>query len=210
MSPIVGRNDFRFYSLLRPIRVFVFFDTETTGIPRRWNAPLSDQANWPRVVQLAWVCCAPDGNVTATYETIIRPNGFYIPHDAAGIHGITTERAHQEGRELLDVLREFARIVDEAITLVAHNISFDAAVLGAEFLRANLSNPIASRNQICTMLVATDYCQLPGSRGYKWPKLQELHHKLFGAAHEDGHQALADVQACCRCFFELRRLGIIG
>jgi DNA polymerase III, epsilon subunit and related 3''-5'' exonucleases len=111
---------------------------------------------------------------------------------------------------LLHVLQEFSRIVDEAITLVAHNINFDAAVLGAEYLRANLSNPIAGRKQICTMLLATDYCQLPGSRGFKWPKLQELHHKLFGAPHQDTHRALADVQACCRCYFELRRLGVIG
>jgi DNA polymerase III subunit epsilon len=190
--------------------VFVFFDTETTGIPRRWNAPLSDLANWPRVVQLAWVCCSPEGETTAFHETIIRPEGYQIPSDAARIHGITTERAHQQGRELLQVLHEFAAILEKARALVAHNISFDAAVLGAEFVRANLENPIASRPQICTMLVATDYCRLPGSRGFKWPRLHELHSKLFGVPHQDSHQALADVEACRRCFFELRRLGIIA
>ena len=190
--------------------VFVFFDTETTGIPKRWNAPLSDQANWPRVVQLAWVCCSSDGEATSVYETLIRPDGYHIPPDAARIHGITTKRAIEQGRELQQVLNEFAKLVDQAKTLVAHNISFDAAVLGAEFIRAKLANPIAGRKQVCTMLLATDYCRLPGSRGFKWPRLHELHSKLFGAPHEDSHQALADVEACRRCFFELRRLGIIN
>jgi DNA polymerase-3 subunit epsilon len=79
-----------------------------------------------------------------------------------------------------------------------------------EVVRAKLENPIASRKQICTMLVATDYCRLPGSRGFKWPRLHELHSKLFGVPHQDSHQALADVEACRRCFFELKRLGIIS
>jgi DNA polymerase III epsilon subunit-like protein len=189
--------------------VLVFFDTETTGIPRRWNAPLSDAANWPRVVQLAWICCSQDGETLEVHETLIRPDGFQIPLDAARIHGITTERALEHGRELVEVLNQFSALLDKAHSLVAHNISFDAAVLGAEFIRASLANPIAGRRQICTMLVATPFCKLPGSRGFKWPKLQELHSKLFGKPHEDSHQALADVEACRRCFFELRKLGVI-
>jgi DNA polymerase-3 subunit epsilon len=189
--------------------VFVFFDTETTGIPRRYDAPLTDLANWPRVVQLAWMTCTPAGEEVACFETIIQPNGFHIPTEVSRIHGITTERACKEGRELLLVLQEFALVVKECKSLVAHNISFDASVLGAEFLRFRLANPIATRKQFCTMLSTTNYCRLPGSRGFKWPKLVELHQKLFGKPHDDTHRALADVRACARCFFELLRLGVI-
>ena len=34
--------------------MFLIFDTETTGLPKRWDAPISDTNNWPRIVQLAW------------------------------------------------------------------------------------------------------------------------------------------------------------
>ena len=34
--------------------MFLIFDTETTGLPKKWNAPISDSANWPRCIQLAW------------------------------------------------------------------------------------------------------------------------------------------------------------
>jgi DNA polymerase III epsilon subunit-like protein len=189
--------------------LLVFFDTETTGIPRRWGAPLHDLANWPRVVQVAWMSCTSAGEELACCETIIQPDGFHIPLETSRIHGITTERARREGRLLALVLQEFAQVVETSVSLIAHNISFDAAVLGAEFLRAGLANPLAARRQICTMITATNYCRLPGSRGYKWPKLKELHEKLFGMAQDETHRALADVRACAKCFFELQRLGVI-
>jgi DNA polymerase III epsilon subunit-like protein len=153
--------------------------------------------------------CTRAGEEIASCETIIQPEGFHIPAEVSRIHGITTERASQEGRLLLLVLQEFTQAVKECKSLVAHNISFDAAVLGAEYLRAKLPNPLTSRKQICTMLTTTNYCRLPGSRGFKWPKLIELHQKLFGKPHDDTHRALADVRACAKCFFELQRLGVI-
>ena len=189
--------------------MFLFFDTETTGIPRRWDAPLTDLANWPRVVQVAWMTCKLTGEEISSSESIIQPEGFRIPADVSRIHGITTERALKEGRPLAVVLQEFTQIVKDSESVVAHNISFDAAVLGAEYLRANLANPLTSRKQICTMTATTDFCRLPGSRGFKWPKLHELHQKLFGKPQEETHRALADVRACAKCFFELQRLGVI-
>lgn len=43
--------------------VYLFFDTETTGIPRNWRAPVTDLTNWPRIVQVAWLECDEDGAV---------------------------------------------------------------------------------------------------------------------------------------------------
>ena len=34
--------------------MYLIFDTETTGLPNNWKAPLTDFDNWPRLVQLAW------------------------------------------------------------------------------------------------------------------------------------------------------------
>ena len=34
--------------------MYLIFDTETTGLPKRWGAPISDTDNWPRCIQIAW------------------------------------------------------------------------------------------------------------------------------------------------------------
>ena len=35
--------------------MYLFFDTETTGLPKNWKAPVTDLNNWPRLVQLAYL-----------------------------------------------------------------------------------------------------------------------------------------------------------
>ncbi len=34
--------------------LYLIFDTETTGLPKNYKAPVSDSENWPRAVQLSW------------------------------------------------------------------------------------------------------------------------------------------------------------
>lgn len=190
--------------------MYLFFDTETTGIPRNYRAPVEDLDNWPRLVQLAWLLADGHGYEVSAAEFIVRPDGFVIPDDAARVHGISTERARREGAALADVLAGVAAGIGNATTLVAHNMSFDEKILGAEFLRAGLPNPLTGKERLCTMQAGTDVCRLPGPYGFKWPKLQELHRALFEESFSGEHQALADVRACARCFFELQRRGTIG
>ncbi|MCX6741278.1 MAG: hypothetical protein NTY61_02675, partial [Candidatus Parcubacteria bacterium] len=38
----------------KSIGTYLFFDTETTGLPKNWKAPIEDLDNWPRIVQIAW------------------------------------------------------------------------------------------------------------------------------------------------------------
>lgn len=189
--------------------MYLFFDTETTGLPRNYNAPVTDLANWPRLVQLAYLLFDDGGNRIAGSDAIVKPVGFTIPAEAARIHGITTDRAQKEGKELLEVLQDFQNIMVKAKCLVAHNISFDEKIIGAEFLRSRMQNNIPTKTKICTMQSATNYCALPGMYGYKWPKLAELHRKLFDKDFEEAHNAAADISATVRCFWELKRLGII-
>jgi DNA polymerase III alpha subunit (gram-positive type) len=56
-----------------------------------------------------------------------------------------------------------------------------------------------------------NYCAIPPFRygKYKWPKLSELHQKLFGTDFEEAHNANVDIQATAKCFWELKRLGKI-
>ena len=94
--------------------MYLFFDTETTGLPRNWKAPLSDLNNWPRLVQLAWLHYDKDGNKIAENNYIIKPDGFTIPVDASRIHGISNEIALSKGISLQEVLSEFQNLIVQA------------------------------------------------------------------------------------------------
>jgi DNA polymerase-3 subunit epsilon len=192
-----------------PPPAFLFFDTETTGLPRSWQAPVTALDNWPRLVQLAYMAFDAEGGLLKSFDCIIKPEGFTIPADSARIHGITTERALKEGKELAAVLRDFKALMDQAKYLVAHNMSFDEKIMGAELLRNNLPDIPSTKSRICTMHSSTEYCAIPGPRGYKWPKLVELHHKLFQSDFSEAHNAAADVAATAKCFWELKERGII-
>ena len=189
--------------------MYLFFDTETTGLPRNWKAPVSDLNNWPRLVQLAFLYFDEEGRQISQGDFIIRPDGFTIPTDAARIHGISTEKALQEGEPLVEVLHHFIDLAQSSGYLVAHNMSFDEKIMGAELLRSGMPNIISAKQKICTMEKTTDFCAIPGMYGYKWPRLTELHMKLFGTGFEEAHNAAVDITATARCFWELRRLGKI-
>lgn len=189
--------------------MYLFFDTETTGLPRNWKAPVSDLNNWPRLIQLAYLYYDKDGKKIASGDYIIKPEGFTIPIDVSRIHGISTEKALREGKPLMDVLHQFQSIVGQASYLVAHNMSFDEKIIGAEFLRNGMPNIIQPKSRICTMEKTTDFCAINGPYGYKWPKLSELHYKLFGTDFEEAHNASVDISITAKCFWELKRRNLI-
>ena len=190
---------------------YLFFDTETTGVPKNYKAPASNTNNWPHLVQLGWILTDKDGNTISEGNEIVRPEGFVIPTDAANVHGITTERAIQIGKPLQDVIEKFLKDVKQAQCFVGHNISFDQRVVGAELYRLGLQDIVSNKQSICTMQSTIDYCKIPGNwwDEYKYPQLQELYTKLFGCKFEDAHDAMADITATKKCFFELKRIGVI-
>jgi len=93
--------------------------------------------------------------------------------------------------------------------LVAHNMSFDEKIVGAEFLRVGMPNSIPAKRKICTMESTTNFCAIDGPYGYKWPKLSELYYKLFKTGFEEAHNAAVDITATVKCFWELKRIGKI-
>ena len=192
--------------------MFLVFDTETTGLPLNYRAPLSDFNNWPRMVQIAWQIHDIKGDLIEVKNYIIKPDGFTIPYNSEKIHGISTELALSKGIPLEEVLSLFSDALKQAKYIVGHNISFDNNIVGCEFLRSNMSNVLENKISIDTKEESTEFCQLPGGRGgkFKWPNLSELYNKLFGESFAEAHNASADVEATTRCFLELLRLNIIS
>jgi DNA polymerase-3 subunit alpha len=191
--------------------MYLIFDTETTGLPSSWNAPLTDFDNWPRVVQLAWQLHDATGSLIRARSFIVKPEGFSIPFNAEKVHGISTDRAMREGSSLIEVCLAFLEDVNQSTYLAGHNISFDLNIMGCELLRLGMPNYLEEKKQLDTKELATDYCAIPGGKGgkYKWPTLTELHLKLFGESFAEAHDAAYDVDATSKCFFELLRLFII-
>lgn len=191
--------------------MILFFDTETTGKPKNFKAKPQDVDNWPRVVQLAWALYNEEGALVRGFQFLVKPDGWTIEPEAEAVHGISLEKADAEGRPVLEVLQKFIYDYEQSHTLVAHNLNFDYPVVAAELLRAQVQAKNRVSWKVCTMMASTSFCNIPGKFGKqkKWPKLEELHKKLFEETFEGAHDAMVDVTACARCFFELSKRGVI-
>ncbi|MDN5202979.1 DNA polymerase III subunit alpha [Fulvivirgaceae bacterium BMA10] len=191
--------------------MYLIFDTETTGLPKNYNAPVTDLDNWPRLVQLAWQLHDHQGNLLNAQNFIVKPNGFTIPYNAEKVHGISTQRAIDEGHDLEKVLSVFAEDIGKAQLLIGHNIEFDINIMGAEYIRGAVDSKLLETKSLDTKDASTDFCAIPGGKGgkYKWPTLTELHKKLFGVGFDDAHDAAYDVDATAKCFFGLIKEKVV-
>ncbi|TYA53037.1 DNA polymerase III subunit alpha [Formosa maritima] len=188
--------------------MYLIFDTETTGLPKRWDAPITDTDNWPRCIQIAWQLHDEMGRCIEHQDYLIQPEGFNIPYDAEKIHGISTELAQEQGVPLLEVLEKFNEALRKTKFVVGQNVKFDLNIMGAEFVREDVVNPLQELPVLDTCTEHTaELCQLPGGRygKFKLPTLTELHQFLFNQPFAEAHNATADVEATTRCFLELIR-----
>jgi DNA polymerase III epsilon subunit-like protein len=182
----------------------IFVDTETNDHPSK-RLEL-------RIVSITWLVAQSNGLTEKLENYIIKPDGFRIASGAMMIHGITEHQARKEGHAITKVLRKFVSDLQSPgeKTIIGHNISFDLDVINTELKRHQFSFDITSLPSICTMRSSVPVCQLPKTRGkgYKNPKLQELHVSLFDQPFSNAHTSKADVEATARCFFELWRKGL--
>lgn len=191
---------------------YLIFDTETTGLPKDYNAPYTDTDNYPRLVQLAWTVFDDDVKL-GSYQDIIKPDGFIIPDGM--IHGISNQQALEEGENLKFLLDCFLSDVRRADLIICHNYNFDSKIVACEFHRigrSKIAEMLLEKDHICTMMSTIDFCELPNPRfsgSYKYPSLSELYKKLFGEDFKGAHNAMNDVNATAKCFFELKKRGVI-
>jgi len=177
----------------------LFFDTETSGFYSRKLSAADPNQAW--AVQLGMILSTRDF-IYHEANLIIKANGRKINPHAEAVHCISVEISEKVGVPERLALTLFEFLVDRATTLVCHNYDFDYSIINAMIAR-HKSIPYI-RDTYCTMKSSTDLCKLPGKYGkWKWPKLQELHKFLFNEEFEDAHDALADVRATRRCYYEM-------
>lgn len=182
--------------------IFVF-DTETTGLPKNYNAPVTDLDNWPRVIMLAYNIYTESQTIVKSFSSLVKPDGWEVPDtDFHKKHGYSTEKCKKHGKSMVELLTEFIKDLSLCHTVVAHNLGYDRNVIGAEMLRYGFkveAKPVF----VDTMILGTNICKLPGKYGYKYPSLTELHEHFFGEGVKGAHDALSDVEACAKCFFKI-------
>ena len=154
-----------------PTLPFAVLDVETTGL-----SPTRD-----RIIEIAVVRCAPDGSIIDEWSTLVDPGRDPGP---THIHGISA--ADLAGAP------PFAEIADEldhriaGAMVAAHNLSFDAGFLLAEYNRAGLEVP--ARSAVCTLQLAR--FTLPGIGGYSLAACAAA----LGIDHPNAHRALPDTR----------------
>ena len=174
----------------------LFFDTETTGL-----------GPGARVVQLAALVQDAPGSTRARFSHLIQPSDWIIDEGAQAVHGITLDDCKEFGIPQAVAMNAFSALVSSSKLIVAHNLNFDLGLIRTE-VGSTSDHWVAmqSIDQFCTMRASTEMCKIPGRFGYKWPKLSELHNHLFGCDFEGAHDAMADVEACAKCYWEIQRL----
>ena len=202
----------------------LFFDTETTGLVVKGKPPTHEAQPMP--VQLGMKLDAGDGSEKGALNMMVRPDGWEISPGATIIHGITKETATEFGVHFITATEMFLDYASNADVVVAHNLAFDATVMRRSvFLYSKMvgdtyQDPFEGKTLVCTMLAAMNIVQAEhkgkqfggkrrtGAQRWKWPKLSECMQYYFKENIEGAHDALVDVRACAKVFYQLRKDGV--
>lgn len=190
-----------------------FIDLETTGLPKTINFDeyhSYDKLKYydrSRIVQIAVIICEYklkdfSKKIIAEHNYIIKPDGFSIGN--SHIHGITEEKATQNGIVFVDAINNVMKDIINCDVLVAHNILFDKNILLSELFRYKLNEYIYKINSMkifCTSKECTGITKIRYNfLEYKQPKLSELYEYLFGKKAVNLHNALNDTKILLDCF----------
>lgn len=194
---------------------FLIFDTETGGFPS--NKYPKDHDRQPPVCQIGAILCTKD-EILVEFDELLKVGTRYIHPKAEEVHGFSQDLCNEFGKIPYEVIADFNKLVKEADVLVCHNFAYDSAMMEMQYMRELPEKELLgfqNMPHICTMLKTEVFCNLKGRYSKldpktgkwskpKWPKLEELYKILFDEEFENAHNAMADVRATHRCFFDAR------
>lgn len=181
----------------------LFLDTETSGLPKKWNKSYRDSDNWPHILQLAWIIFDEEQNEVKRANKYIYEPLIPISPASEQIHGLTPPFLMKYGEKKKDVLRKFSHDLKKyKPQLIGHFLSFDLQVLAAEFYRSNLAIPFHNIAYFCTLLHSKKYVRNPNMVHLP---LSSLHETLFASQATDMHNAEKDAEITAKCYFEMMR-----
>lgn len=208
------------------MRVLVF-DTETTGLPKTKIINPDTLHLWPHIVQFSYIIYDTiENEIIETNDNIIKlPENTTIPEEAIKIHGITNEMSCKSKNSIDDILIKFFKDLKNSDKIIGHNIYFDINMIKIELLRIIYRNTFIHKsvkiykdnlfyitnykNICCTLKDSIELCNIEtrdrfGKSYLKYPKLVELHQKLFNSVPNNLHNSLNDILVTLRCYMKMK------
>jgi DNA polymerase III epsilon subunit-like protein/8-oxo-dGTP pyrophosphatase MutT (NUDIX family) len=169
------------------------FDLETTGV----------DVDTSRIVSACIAVLDEDGGVVSRWNWLADP-GIDIPEGASAVHGITTERAQQDGRQATLVIAEIVQtlrvLFDSGIPVTVYNAPYDLSLLDRECRRHGLS-PLVEPGPVIDPLVIDKAVD----RYRKGKRTLEVTATVYEVPLDDAHDAGADAIAAGRVALALLR-----
>jgi DNA polymerase-3 subunit epsilon len=185
----------------------LFIDTETSGLPVKWDVPYSQPGNWPYALQISWLIYTKEGKKVKQENHYIYEDDFKISRSSIKIHGITEDFLCANGKPRKEVMALFARDLEDYQPMITgHFLELDMHITGAEFYRTGINDPAVKLPHFCIMLATRHLVRNPQS---KYLRLGDLYQTLFNSPQDKKHDAMGDAAATADCFFELERRGEI-
>jgi len=171
------------------------FDTETTGLLKPRAAGIQSQ---PYITEIYIVQVDEDFNILKELDSYIQIP-VPVPDFITKITGIKdSDLVNAPTFEQL--LPDLIDIFQDSTEMVAHNLSFDKAMVGNQVLRTGAKSFPFPPIETCTVIKAMPLEQRRIS-------LTRLHELLLGKGFKDAHRAKSDVQALVRCYHQMRERG---
>jgi DNA polymerase III subunit epsilon len=198
------------------MKLALFYDTETTGLPTGRLA--DDHPAQPHIAQLG--ACLVDldepDRIISSLDVIVQPDGWTIPTEASDVHGITTAYAREVGIDEAVAVQLMNRMWQRATVRIGHNEQFDAQILRIAMVRHRhgLERAWSIGEAECTARLATPIMKLPptarmvaaGRNHPKTPNLGEAYRHFTGRELVGAHSAMVDVRACMDVYFAIQKL----
>tara|TARA_R110000824_G_scaffold15883_3_gene66577 strand:+ start:14737 stop:15273 length:537 start_codon:yes stop_codon:yes gene_type:complete len=172
------------------------FDTETTGLIAN---SLIRKDHQPRIIEFYGCIVDQDGEVIQELEFLCNP-GIKLPPIITKITGLT-DADLKDAKPFEEYAEDIISLVQEADSIVAHNLSYDLDIVNFEMDRCDKK----AKWPLCRICTVEETEWLKGHR----LKLADLFEHLTNEQFKDAHRARNDVKALTRCFNELRKQEFI-
>lgn len=189
------------------MKIFVF-DTETTWFINKKDPSLEAQ---PKIIQFAGIFWDLEDWIfkeEKRVDILINPK-MPIPFESSKVHHLYDIDV-KNAPFIEDKIDEIMSYINDSDAIIWHNIEYDEDMIKIELKRLNQEYRYQPKQVICTMKNTVDFCAIKWNwERFKYPKLWELHKKLFDEYFIWAHDAMTDVEATLRCFVELSKTWII-
>lgn len=190
--------------------MFFFFDTETTGLPKKNKFKKNKIFFWPRIIQITWQIYNKKGQIKINKNYYIKPfkTKYIIPKKSINIHGITNSFLKKNGVYIKKILKILKKNLKFIKFIICHNSNYDINILIAEYFRfffnkEKIKKLFYNKNIIDTQKILFLFYN-------KWLPLKKMYYKFYKKKYKYiYHNAFDDTIITILCFLKLIYYKII-